>query len=162
MMKCVPGQKNKQTNKHPEQCRLFPFSRAESPSQVKRKTRKRKKPSHWTKPFSCFSLLYQFLVPGVQLSYWWPTRFLLQLNTDYIQSGKGLHSNPAGKSFLWGLHFISSSAPPLGYQYLNVASPPLSESSFSVHPLATWCPDWSWQKARVLNKTVPVKYGWLA
>lgn len=59
MMKYVPGQKNKQTNKHPEQCCLFPFSRAESPSQVKRKRCKRNKSSHWTKPFSCFSLLYQ-------------------------------------------------------------------------------------------------------
>lgn len=90
------------------------------------------------------------------------TRFLLQPNTDYIQSSKGLHSNPAGKPFLWGLPFISSPAPSLGYHHLNVASSPLSESSFSVHPLTTWCPDWSWQMARVLNKTVPVKYGWLA
>lgn len=64
----------RKTNKHPEQCHPFPFSRAEFPSQVKRKTHKWKKSSHWTKPFSCFSLLYQFLVPGVQLSYWCPDK----------------------------------------------------------------------------------------
>lgn len=158
---CQVRKTNKQTN---TQNSAIPFPSAGQSLQVKWKGKhiSGKNPLTGRSHFLVFLFYISFWSQGSSFLTDALTRFLLQLNTDYIQSGKGLPSNPAGKSFLWGLYFISSSAPPLGYQHLNVASPPLSESSFSVHPLATWCPDWSWQTARVLNRTVPVKYGWLA
>lgn len=79
---CVgPGQRKAVPSLSPQQ------DRVSKPSE--KKNTQGRKSSHWTKPFSCFSLLYQFLVPGVHCSYWSP-------DTIFTAAEHRLHTEQQG------------------------------------------------------------------